>query len=318
VRRLVLWIGHCRRYLEFSRFWMLMDRLAPLNAFIQAAENKSFTTAARALGISASGVGKAVTRLEERLGVRLLHRSTRKIRLTPEGELFLERCRNIFGELDAAEREIARAQSEPSGKLRVSLPQIGMLMIPPLTAFAAAHPAIELDLDFSDRLVEVIEEGFDVVIRTGSAGDSRLIIRPLGTFTYAIVGAPDYLTARGVPSGPEELINHACLYHRWSSTGKLERWQLSGDGQDLEFQPKPAMVANTLEPLIAMAERGVGLVYTPVFTVQSQIAAGTLKPVLTANLRSKSTIQALWPPGHHTSPKVRAFVDFMAKNLLST
>jgi DNA-binding transcriptional LysR family regulator len=295
-----------------------MDRLAPLAAFIQAAENESFTTAARALGISASAVGKAVTRLEERLGVRLLYRSTRKIRLTHEGELFLNRCRNIFGELDAAEKEIARARSEPSGKLRVSVPRIGMLMIPPLTAFAMAHPAIELDLDFSDRLVEVIGEGFDVVIRTGAAADSRLMIRPLGTFAYAIVGAPDYFKGRGVPSAPEELVDHACLYHRWSSTGQLERWQLSRDGRDLEFQPRPAIVAITMEPLIAMAERGLGLVYTPIFMVRSQIAAGTLQPVLAANLCSQSTIQVLWPPGRHTSPKVRAFVDFMAMKLLST
>jgi DNA-binding transcriptional LysR family regulator len=232
--------------------------------------------------------------------------------------LFLKRCRNIFGELDAAEMEIARARSEPSGKLRVSLPRIGMLMIPPLTAFATAHPAIELDLDFSDRLVEVIGEGFDVVVRTGAAADSRLMIRPLGTFAYAIVGAPDYFKARGVPSVPEELVDHACLFHRWSSTGQLERWQLSRDGQDLEFQPRPAIVANTLEPLIAMAERGLGLVYTPIFMVRSLITAGTLQPVLAANLCSQSTIQVLWPPGRHTSPKVRAFVDFMAKKLLST
>ncbi|MEH2474256.1 DNA-binding transcriptional LysR family regulator [Nitrobacteraceae bacterium AZCC 2161] len=293
-----------------------MDSLAPLNSFIRAAENESFTVAGRELGISASAVGKAVTRLEQRIGVRLLHRSTRKITLTAEGELFLKRCRRIFSELESAEQEIAQSH-EPRGKLRVSLPLISSLIIAPVSAFAAAHPSVELDLESSDRLVDAMEEGFDVVVRMGPANDSGPMIRHLGAFSYAIVGAPKYFAARGIPGAPEDLADHDCLYHRWSSTGKLERWQLSRDGADLDFQPVPMAVANTMEPLIAMAEQGLGLVYTPMFDVQKQIAAGTLQSVLNGNLRSTSSIQLLWPPGHHTSPKVRAFVEFMTKNLAS-
>ena len=212
-----------------------MDRLGPLNAFIHAAEHRSFTKAGRELGISSSGVGKAVARLEERLNVQLFHRSTRNISLTPEGNVFLKRCQTIFGEIEAAEIEIAQSVSGPRGKLRVSLPLIGMLMTPSIAGFAAEYPEIELDLDFTDRLVDVIEEGLDVVIRTGQVNDSRLKMRRLGTYSYVIVGSPAYFEARGTPQQPNDLLDHACLYHRWSATGKLERWILSSDGTELDF-----------------------------------------------------------------------------------
>jgi DNA-binding transcriptional LysR family regulator len=192
-----------------------MNRLGPLNAFIHVAESRSFTTAGRELGISSSAVGKAVGRLEERLGVQLFHRS---ITLTPEGALFLKRCQTIFGEIEAAELELVQTTAVPRGKLRVSMPLIGMLMMPAISAFAKAYPEIALDLDFTDRLVDVIEQGFDAVMRTGKLSDSRLKMRPLGTYSYVIVGSPAYLASRGVPETPEDLLDHACLFHRWPST----------------------------------------------------------------------------------------------------
>ena len=292
-----------------------MDRLGPLNAFIHAAEARSFTAAGRALGISASAVGKAIARLEERLGAPLFHRSTRKITLTPEGVRFLKRCQTIFSEIESAELEIAQSTA-PKGILRVSMPLIGMLMTPALAAFADAYPDIALELDFSDRLVDVIEEGFDVVMRTGKVADSNLKMRVLGTYGYVIVGSPGYLAKRGVPREPEDLSNHDCLFHRWPSTGKLERWSLSRDGKELDFQPRPATVANTMEPLIGLAERGLGLFYTPTFTVRRQLAEGTLRSVLDASLRSSGTLQILWPPSRHGSPKIKAFVEVMARSVL--
>jgi DNA-binding transcriptional LysR family regulator len=294
-----------------------MDRLGPLNAFIHAAESRSFTAAGRELGISASGVGKAVARLEERLNVQLFHRSTRIISLTPEGALFLKRCQTIFGEIEAAESEIAQSASGPRGKLRISLPLIGMLMMPSIAAFAEAYPEIELDLDFTDRLVDVIEEGVDVVIRTGTVSDSRLKMRKLGSYSYVIVGTPAYFERRGVPEQPEDLLNHACLYHKWSATGKLERWVLSRDGAELDFAPPASLVASTMEPLIALTEHNRGVMYTPTFTVRRQLLEGTLQSVLDPFLPAAGSLQALWPPTRHESPKVRAFVDFMVRNLLA-
>jgi DNA-binding transcriptional LysR family regulator len=295
----------------------MMDRLGPLNAFIHAAESRSFTAAGRDLGISASAVGKAVARLEERLGVQLFHRSTRSIALTPEGTLFLKRCQTIFGEIEAAELELAASSSAPRGKLRVSLPLIGMLMMPSIAGFAAAYPEIDMDLDFTDRLVDVIEEGFDVVMRTGKVSDSQLRMRTLGTYSYVIVGSPAYLDRRGVPEAPEDLDRHICLHHRWPSSGKLERWMLSRDEQELDFEPPISTVASTMEPLLDLAKRGLGLVYTPTFTVRHELADGTLRSVLDPYLRSTGALRILWPPSRHKSPKVKAFVGFMAANLLT-
>jgi DNA-binding transcriptional LysR family regulator len=293
-----------------------MDRLGPLNAFIHAAETRSFTAAGRTLGISASAVGKAIARLEDRLGAPLFHRSTRNMTLTPEGSRFLKRCQTIFSEIEAAELEIAQSAA-PKGVLRVSMPLIGMLMTPPLVAFVEAYPEITLELDFTDRLVDVIEEGFDVVMRTGKVVDSNLKMRVLGTYGYVIVGSPAYLAKRGIPREPEDLLGHDCLFHRWTATGKLERWIFSRDGVELEFQPPSATVANTMEPLIGLAERGLGLFYTPTFTVRRQLAEGTLRSVLDASLRSSGTLQILWPPSRHGSPKTKAFVEVMARTVLA-
>ena len=293
-----------------------MDRLGPLNAFIQAAESRSFTAAGRTLGISASAVGKAIARLEVRLGAPLFHRSTRNITLTPEGARFLKRCQTIFEEIEAAEQEIAQSTA-PKGVLRVSLPLIGMLMTPALAAFAEAYPDINLELDFTDRLVDIIEEGFDVVMRTGKVVDSNLRTRVLGTYGYVIVGSPAYLARRGVPREPEDLADHDCLFHRWTASGKLERWTLSRDGAELDYQPPASAVANTMEPLIGLAERGLGLFYTPTFTVRRQLAEGTLRSVLDGFLRNAGTLQILWPPSRHGSPKIKAFVDVMARTMLA-
>lgn len=293
-----------------------MDRLGPLNAFIQAAETRSFTAAGRVLGISASAVGKAIARLEERLGAPLFHRSTRNMTLTPEGARFLKRCQTIFAEIEAAEMEIAESAA-PRGVLRVSLPLIGMLMTPALAAFAEAYPEIKLELDFTDRLVDVIEEGFDVVMRTGKVSDSNLKTRVLGSYGYVIVGSPAYLARHGVPREPEDLAGHDCLFHRWTASGKLESWVLTRDGTDIDFQPPPATVANTMEPLIGLAERGLGLFYTPTFTVRRQLADGTLRSVLDGFLRHSGTLQVLWPPSRHGSPKIKAFVDVMARTMLA-
>jgi DNA-binding transcriptional LysR family regulator len=204
-----------------------MDTLGSLNAFVQAAEARSFTVAGRKLGVSSSAIGKAVARMEERLGVRLFHRSTCSIALTAEGALFLERCRRIFSEIEAAELELSQTQKAPRGTLRVSLPLVGMLMMPTLVAFMRAYPEIALDLDFSDRVVDVIEEGFDAVVRFADVGDTRLMSRALGTYRRRLVAAPAYLTAKGVPLNPGDLKAHACLHHKFPTSGKLEQWPLA-------------------------------------------------------------------------------------------
>ena len=292
-----------------------MDSLGSLGVFVQAAETRSFTQAAQQLGVSPSAVGKAIARLEDRLGVRLFHRSTRSITLTAEGAVFLGRCKRIFDEVEAAEMEIARTMSAPRGKLRVSLPLVGMLLMPVIGEFIRAYPEIELELDYSDRLVDVIEEGFDAVLRTGDAADSRLKTRTLGTFSHKIIGSPGYFRQFGTPAVPEDLLGHTLLHHRFPSTGKLELWPLNRQGVPIDIELQTSVVASTLEPLIMLAEQGLGLACVPLFTVRRQVDGGQLVAVLDEFLRNSRPLRIMWPANRHASPKVEAFVTFMARNL---
>src|ERR1700748_1448047 len=245
-----------------------MDSLGSLNAFVRAAEARSFTAAGRQLGVSSSAIGKAVARMEERLGVRLLHRSTRSITLTAEGARFLERCRRIFAEIEAAELELSQTQATPRGTLRGALPLAGALMMPTLAAFMRAYPEITLDLDFSDRVVDVIEEGFDAVVRFADAGDARLMSRALGKYRRRLVAAPAYLGAKGVPLSPDDLKVHSCLHHRFPTSRKFERWPLGPEHAGIESELPRTAVANALEPLICMAEQGLGIASLPDFALR--------------------------------------------------
>ena len=291
-----------------------MDKFGSVSAFVRAAETRNFSEAGRQLGISSSAIGKAISRLEQRLGVRLFHRSTRSITLTAEGQLFLNRCQRILEEIDAAEAELA-AGTSPRGQLRVSLPMVGTLLMPALGAFVRSYPDIRLELDFSDRLVDVIDEGFDVVLRTGDATDSRLVTRTLGHYEPVIVAAPAYLERRGLPSSPEDLMQHACLLHRFPSTGRLDRWALRRDGESLELELPSLAVASAVEPLIEMAEQGLGLAYVPNFLVRQHLQKGVLTAVLQEFAAERKVLRALWPSGRHLSPKIRVFVEFMGRNL---
>jgi DNA-binding transcriptional LysR family regulator len=292
-----------------------MDRFGSLNVFVRAAETRSFTEAGRQLGISSSAVGKAISRLEGRLGVRLFHRSTRSIALTPEGATFLTRCQRIIGEIEAAETELALANSAPRGLLRVSMPMVSTLMMPVIGAFMKEYPDITLDIDFSDRMVDVIEEGFDVVTRTGDVADSALVTRAMGTYRHVIVGSPAYFEQRGVPGEPEQLRDHACLQHRFPTTNKLRRWPLSRDGETLDIDLPTVAIATAVEPLTMLAEQDLGLACVPDFTIRAQLARGSLVAVLQPYTDTPTVFRALWPSGRQISPKARVFVDFLSEHL---
>ncbi|ACF51415.1 LysR family transcriptional regulator [Stenotrophomonas maltophilia] len=293
-----------------------MDSLAGLSLFVLVAEARSFAAAARQRGITPSAASKTIARLEERLGARLLNRNTRSVSLTAEGEQFLERCRRIMVEVAAAERELTDAHAAPSGRLKASLPLVSGLMLPLLSAFAHRFPAIELDLHFSDRLVDVIEEGFDVVVRTGSPADSRLHGRNLGSTRLLCVGAPAYFANRGTPRHPDELGGHACLLHRFPGTGLIERWPLQANAAGQDVRLMPAMTANHLETILHMAIDGHGIACLPDFATRDALGNGTLVSILDEWTTEQSTFWALWPSHRHLQPRVRVFVDFMAGHLL--
>ncbi|MFG1463474.1 LysR family transcriptional regulator [Xanthobacter sp. DSM 24535] len=292
-----------------------MDKLTAFDAFVQSAETGSFVAAGRKLGLSASAVGKAVVRLEQRLDARLFHRNTRNMTLTEEGRLFLERCRRIFEEVEAAEAELARSNRTPRGRLRVSLPLVGMLLTPVMADFMRAWPEVQLDLDFTDRLVDVVEEGFDAVVRTGQPSDSRLMSRNVGRFRLKIVASPAYLARCGEPETPDDLAHHQCLHQRSPSTGKLRPWPFARTERQGRIILPERMSATAVDPLIELAIEGMGIACLPPFAIRSEIADGRLVSILDEWVTETDQFNVLWPASRQITPKLRAFVDFMAEHL---
>ncbi len=295
---------------------LLLDSLDDFAVFVQVADSRSFAETARLSGVSASAIAKRMARLEERLKVRLLHRSTRSVTLTAEGGMFLARCRRVLDEVQGAEHELSRASGTPRGRLKVSLPMVGMLFLPLLAEFMRTHPDIDLHLDLSDRMVNIVEEGFDAVLRTGEPDSSALSARTLGSWPLLLVASPAYLSLRGRPERPADLAGHSCLHHCFNSTGKLERWPLAWSGDEEEAPLPVSMVSNNMEGRLCFAENGLGIACLPAFSVRDALDAGRLEVVLSAftELR-QTTFRIFWPSSRHPSPKVRALIDFLAKTM---
>lgn len=294
-----------------------MDSLSGFVVFNRVAETRSFVAAGQSLGISASAVGKRVARLESRLGVRLFHRSTRSITLTAEGMLFLERSRRILAEIEATEQELSQASETPSGRLRISLPQVTGLVMPALADFMALYPQIELDLEFTDRMVDIVGEGFDVVMRGGQPQDSRLHAKFLGHFQHCLVASPAYLEERGTPLHPRDLAGHTCLHYRFPSNGKLETWPLRQDHPEQAYDIPISMVCNHVETRICFAINNRGITCLPNFAVRRELTAGTLVSVLDEFIERRGSFYLLWPSGRQVPPKLRVFIDFMLERVFA-
>ncbi|MFC5475768.1 LysR family transcriptional regulator [Paraherbaspirillum soli] len=295
-----------------------MDSLSGILAFVRSAEAGSFVGAGRTLGISASAVGKSVARLEAQMGVRLFQRSTRHIRLTTEGSLFYERCQRILDELQDAQAMLSHAAEAPRGKLRISLPNIGYrFLLPVLPTFMQRYPEIALELDFSDRMVDVIEEGLDGAIRSGELPDSRLMARRLGSFRFMLCASPAYLAQRGTPRNPVELEQHACLRYRFQTSGKLQEWALRPAATPRELRLPTALTCNNMEAMLAAAINGLGIAYMPDFLARDALAAGSLQSVLDADLIDPGQFWIVWPSNRQLSPKLRVFVDFVCEHLFT-
>lgn len=292
-----------------------MDSLNGFTVFVKIAETGSIVAAGRSLGISASAVGKSLIRLEEKIGVRLFHRNTRSINLTAEGILFLERSRRILAEIEAAEMELSQAIKSPKGRLRVSLPLVSSLVLPVLSDFMQEYPEIELDLDFADRLVDVIEEGFDAVVRTGTPTDSRLKALKLGTFRQLLVASPAYLIQRGTPIVPADLLEHSCLHYRFSHSGKLEKWPLKTTENEPDLQLPISMICNNIETRVCFALQGRGIACLPDFSIKELLSTNQLVQVLPEFTDGTGVFNVLWPASKHPSPKVRAFVNFLSERM---
>ncbi len=292
-----------------------MESISALNVFVQVAETRSLVAAGRILGVSASAIGKRIGALEEQLGARLFHRSTRSVTLTAEGALFLERSRRILAEVEAARAELSEAHLSPRGRLRVSLPLVTEPFLSVLAQFKLAYPEVDLDLDFTDRRVDLIEEGFDAVIRSGDVPDSRLTARRLGSYRMMLVGSPAYFSKRGTPATAADLSQHACIQFRYPNTGKLQVWPLCTDEIGTDFQLPTSVVCNNLEARIQFALQGIGIAYLPDFAIGPHLRAGSLLHVLPNCAESPAPFHLMWPTGKHLAPKLRVLIDFLHAKL---
>nr|WP_063571711.1 LysR family transcriptional regulator [Luteibacter rhizovicinus] len=286
-----------------------MDTISNLNVFVQVARARSIVAASRHLGVSASAVGKAVARLEQRLGVRLFNRSTRSVTLTEEGLYFLERCERILAEIEAAEEVFSKTISSPRGTLKVSLPLVGDPFLRALATFKNTYPDIDLDLNFEDRRVDVIEEGYDAVIRAGDVADSRLTSRVLGEYRMILVGAPGYFARRPAPVSIEDLAAHSCIQFRFPNTGKLQEWPV-----DRDVHLPVSVVCNSFEARIALAVAEVGIAWLPEFAARPWLDEGKLLRILPA-YTSTGLYRIMWPSGRQAVPKIRALVDYLSEHL---
>ncbi|MGJ7528705.1 LysR family transcriptional regulator [Variovorax sp. GB1P17] len=293
-----------------------MDKLSGLLAFVKAAELGSFVAAGRALELSASAIGKGVARLEQQMGVRLLQRSTRRIQLTEEGRLFHERCRRILDDLDDAQAMLSHVQEAPRGRLRVSAPIVGYhFLLPVIPDFVALYPEVELDINFTDRTVDLIDESVDVAIRSGDLPDSRLVSRPLNPFRLLLCASPDYLRQHGTPRVVSDLERHATVRFRHPNSGKLLEWPMLQSTADAETRLRTVLACNNMEAVLGATLRGLGIACMPDFLAREMLADGRLVTVLEKQLSAGGQFRALWPSSRHLSPKVRVFVDHLCKHL---
>jgi DNA-binding transcriptional LysR family regulator len=291
-----------------------MENLADIAVFVRVVERGSFTLAAGELGLSRAAVSKYVSRLEERLGARLLNRTTRRLSLTEAGATLFEASRGAIERIDEAEAAVARFQAAPRGRLRVSAPMsFGILHLGPAIAdFAREYPAISLDIRLDDRFVNLVEDGIDVAVRIGVLTDSSLVARKLGTTRAVACASPAYLSQHGEPETPEDLASHNGLVYSYLSTANVWRFA-SRDGREIPVAVTGSLRINNGIVLAEAAVAGHGVLVAPSFYVAPLLRSGRLRRILTAYGLPELGIYAVYPERTHVPPKVRAFVDFLAK-----
>ncbi|GAB3258950.1 LysR family transcriptional regulator [Chitinimonas naiadis] len=289
------------------------DRYAEIQAFVSIAKLASFGAAAAQLGLTSSATSRKLQALEARLGVRLLQRTTRRVTLTEAGLQYLQHCERWLQELDDADAALADLQGHVRGRLRASVPSnFGRLhVVPALPDFLAAYPELDLDLDFNDRYLDLVEAHIDVAIRIGRLDDSQLVARKLADNRRLLAASPDYLARHGMPQHPAELTRHSCLHFSLYSEGEF--WRLHKDAETQEIHVKGRLRANYGEALVEAAEAGYGILQSATFIIGPALRAGRLVEVLPDWHIAPSAIWAVYPSGRFLAPKVRAFIDFFSQ-----
>ena len=291
----------------------MLDNLAGLAVFAKVVEHEGFSRAADVLGMSKSAVSKQVSGLEDRLGMRLLNRTTRQLSLTESGARLYERCQRILSEVEEAEREAGRLQSRPTGVLRVTAGMsFGHLHLAPLMAeFLARFPDLNVELVLNDRVVDLVEEGYDVGLRIGDLDDSALMARKLSPIERLTVAAPEYLASHGTPERPADLAGHTCLAYSYGRNGNS--WRFTAPGSEARIRFAPRLMVNNGDTLRGIAESGAAIVQLPSFLVGASVRDGRLVEILRPFRPAASGLYAVYPHNRHVSVKVRAFIDFIAR-----
>jgi DNA-binding transcriptional LysR family regulator len=289
-----------------------MDKLEAMNAFAKVVSLGSFAEAGRALGLTRSAISKAVIKLEQLLGARLLDRTTRQVGPTEAGLAYYERCLDIAARVEETELQISRLHDEPRGLVKVNAPtSFGVLYLGPAFAdFMTTYAELKVELTLNDRFIDPIEEGFDLTIRIASLSDSSLIARKLAPARRVLVAAPSYLKNHGEPTEPGELANHRCLNYGHTTT--LQRWQLTRDGETINVTINSAFCSNNGDVLRAAALAGHGITNLPTFLVGPDVETGRLKVVMGRFTTTEFGIYALYAPNRYLAAKTRVLIDFLA------
>ncbi len=288
-----------------------MDRFTSMEVFARVAEVKGFSEAARRLGQSKSSVSKHVSALENHLGVRLLNRTTRRLSLTEAGVAYYDWCRRIAADMEAAEDSVTRLHADPRGNLKVNAPMsFGRLHLAPvIPEFLERYPHVTVEMSMDDRVVDLIEEGFDLAVRITRLADSSLIARRIASSRRVICASPDYLEKHGVPRTPADLAHHNCLIYSYSPQG--DRWRFTGPDGEYTVRVSGNFWANSGDALQTAALGGVGVMSIPSFMIGEDLRAGRLVAVLEDYGQPELPIHAVYPHQRHLTAKVRAFIDFM-------
>lgn len=295
----------------------MSEVLNGVGVFVAAVETGSFAAAAERLHVTRSAVAKTIARIEARLDVRLLHRTTRSLALTEDGQGYYEHCLRALAELRAGEAVLESGRREAIGRLRVSMPTLfGKRCVAPVLArLAAEHPRLELDLSFSDRLVDLIEDGFDLAIRNGEIGNGTgLMTRTVSLQRMTVCASPAYLERHGRPEVLDDLVHHQAI--TYSRAGRIRTWQFPmDDGAPLEVTPPSRMRFDDLEAIADAAEAGYGLAWLPCWLIRNRVRAGTLVSLLGNVPRQVFRTHALWPDTPHLPLRVRFAIDALAAAL---
>jgi DNA-binding transcriptional LysR family regulator len=290
-----------------------MDRLTAMTSFVKVVEHAGFTAAARRLNVATSAVTTHVKSLEDRLGVLLLNRSTRKLSLTEVGRAYYERCVQILSEIDDADQIAEASRMKPRGILRLNVAQaIPPMIAPSIAAFASLYPDASVRVTVTSRMVNLIEEGFDLAIRIAPASASTMFVRRLATYRMVVCGAPSYFASHGHPEHPTDLLRHNCLFFYDSFWGR--EWHFAGPEGEQAIRLSGDLETNSVVALRSAAVLGQGLICAPLFMVASELTSGQLVPILTEFMPFEFSVNAFYPHRRHLSTKVRSFLDLVARH----